>query len=125
MGTVCNTDRSGNRLHGNTDHSFSQPLSKHLRGEQTQPEGQHSCHRSSSHTATPFLRAWKSEASLGGLFGFGSSYVICQFSGWTFLLSVSATVLGVGIASGVGISFGFYPTDHAAQLDPIAALRTH
>ena len=64
---------------------------------------------------------------LGGLFGLilglGSSYVICQFSDWTFMLSVPAMVLGVGVASGVGIFFGFYPAYQAAQLDPIAALR--
>lgn len=64
---------------------------------------------------------------LGGLFGLilglGSSYVICQFSDWTFMLSVSAMVLGVGVASGVGLFFGLYPAYQAAQLDPIVALR--
>ena len=65
---------------------------------------------------------------LGGVFGVGlgvgASYVICQFTGWSFLVSPAAMVLGVGVASGVGIFFGFYPAYQAARLDPIAALRS-
>ncbi len=64
---------------------------------------------------------------LGGVFGialgFGTSYGICLFSEWTFLMSPTAVVLGVGVASGVGILFGFWPAYQAARLDPIAALR--
>ena len=65
---------------------------------------------------------------LGGMFGvglgIGASYVICRFTEWTFLVSPAAMVLGVGVASGVGIFFGFYPAYQAARLDPIAALRS-
>ena len=64
---------------------------------------------------------------LGGLFGIllgiGGSYVTCLFTGWTFSVSAMSVVLGVGVASGVGIFFGLYPAYQAARLDPIIALR--
>lgn len=64
---------------------------------------------------------------LGGLFGIllgiGGSYVTCLYTGWTFSLSAAPVVLGVGVASGVGIFFGLYPAYQAARLDPIIALR--
>lgn len=64
---------------------------------------------------------------LGGLLGLGlglgGSYILCQFSGWTFVLSAPAIILGVGVGVGVGIFFGFYLAYQAARLDPIAALR--
>ena len=64
---------------------------------------------------------------LGGLFGIvlgiASSYVICLFTGWKFAVSVSSILLGVGVASGVGIFFGLYPAHRAARLHPITALR--
>ena len=64
---------------------------------------------------------------LGGLFGIilgiASSYAICLFTGWDFSVSVTSIMLGVGVASGVGIFFGLYPAHRAARLDPIAALR--
>ena len=63
----------------------------------------------------------------GGLFGImlgiASSYVICLFTNWEFALSVASIVLGVGVASGVGIFFGLYPAHRAARLHPITALR--
>ena len=64
---------------------------------------------------------------VGGVFGialgFGASYVICQFSSWTFQVPAVAVGLGVGVASAVGVFFRFYPAWQAARLDPIAALR--
>ena len=64
---------------------------------------------------------------LGGVFGIvlgiGTSYVICQFTNWTFLVPAISIVLGVGMASAVGLFFGYYPAWRAARLDPIAALR--
>ena len=64
---------------------------------------------------------------LGGLFGvalgIGGSYGICRFSDWTFMISPTAVALGVGVASAVGVVFGFWPARQAARLDPIAALR--
>jgi putative ABC transport system permease protein len=64
---------------------------------------------------------------VGGLFGIalgiGASYIICHFTGWTFHASTAAVLLGFGVASAVGIFFGFYPAYQAAWLNPITALR--
>ena len=38
-------------------------------------------------------------------------------------LSLLWVVLGVGISLAVGIFFGYYPANRAANLDPIVALR--
>ena len=42
---------------------------------------------------------------------------------WPFQLPLSAIILGVGMASVVGLAFGLYPAKKAAQKDPIEALR--
>ena len=55
--------------------------------------------------------------------GIGTTWAICQFTDWTFMISVGAMVLGVSVASAAGVFFGFYPAWQAARLDPIAALR--
>ena len=60
---------------------------------------------------------------LGIALGIGASYVICQFTNWTFLVPASSIALGVGVASAVGLFFGYYPAWKGARLDPIAALR--
>ena len=60
---------------------------------------------------------------LGVALGIGGSYGICRFTGWTFMTSPAAVALGVGVASAVGVVFGFWPARQAARLDPIAALR--
>ena len=61
--------------------------------------------------------------ALGIGLGVGASWGICAHTGWTFQVSPMTMVLGVGVASGVGIFFGLYPAYQASRLDPIAALR--
>lgn len=65
---------------------------------------------------------------LGGLIGLvigvGASYFISMHNGWEFVVSTAAVVLGVGVSTGVGLFFGYYPARQASMLDPIVALRS-
>lgn len=60
---------------------------------------------------------------LGIMVGIGGSYVACRLTEWEFLVSAASILLGIGVASVVGIFFGLYPAHQAARLDPINALR--
>ena len=59
---------------------------------------------------------------LGTAVGLGTTYAACRFSEWEFSLSGVSILLGIGVASAVGLFFGFQPAYQAARLDPIAAL---
>ena len=61
--------------------------------------------------------------AMGVALGIGATYAICEFTNWTFMIPGKSIVLGVGVASAVGLFFGYYPAWQAARLDPIAALR--
>ena len=60
----------------------------------------------------------------GIVVGVGAARIISHFAKWQFLLSGSAILLGVGVATAVGVFFGFYPARQASLLDPIVALRS-
>lgn len=60
---------------------------------------------------------------LGVVLGEVAAWIVCQMANWQFVVSAGAITLGVGVSSAVGIFFGFYPANQAAQLDPIVALR--
>lgn len=42
---------------------------------------------------------------------------------WPFFLPLGAIILGVGMATAIGVIFGLYPANKAAKKDPIEALR--
>ena len=60
---------------------------------------------------------------LGILVGRGTSILVREFQHWTTEISISAILISVAVAGGVGIVFGFYPAWKASRLDPIEALR--
>ena len=66
--------------------------------------------------------------TLGGLIGIGISYgisFIVSMIGISFKLifTTTALLLALGVSSGCGLVFGFYPALRATRLDPIEALR--
>jgi putative ABC transport system permease protein len=60
---------------------------------------------------------------IGIVMGLAGSYAIAYFAEWRTLVNVQAILLAFGFAAAVGIFFGLYPAQKAAQLNPIEALR--
>ncbi len=60
---------------------------------------------------------------LGILLGIGGAILFAQFGGMRTVIIPSSIVLAFTSAAAIGIFFGFYPANQAAQLDPIEALR--
>jgi len=63
--------------------------------------------------------------SLGILFSYLTALVLSQqvSQNWQFAISIPAILLGLGVASSVGLIFGLYPAKKASLKSPIEALR--
>ena len=61
--------------------------------------------------------------AIGVALGVGAANAIANAAGWPSLISLNAVAIAVVFSAMVGIFFGFYPAQRAAQLDPIEALR--
>jgi putative ABC transport system permease protein len=55
--------------------------------------------------------------------GVGGSWLFGQLGSMRTVVSPTSILLAFSSAAAVGIFFGFYPANKAAQLDPIEALR--
>lgn len=65
---------------------------------------------------------------LGGVFGvvIGVCFtlVMAYCSHWPFMIYGNPIVIGLSVSVGTGVFFGFYPAHRAAQLEPMASLRS-
>jgi putative ABC transport system permease protein len=60
---------------------------------------------------------------LGMIFGILTSLITAHFIGLPFTISLSSIGLAIGVSGIIGILFGWYPANKAANLQPIEALR--
>jgi putative ABC transport system permease protein len=64
---------------------------------------------------------------LGGLLGLvlgaSASSLLAKFAGWQTMVTTESAAAAFGFSALVGIVFGIWPAQRAAQLDPIDALR--
>ena len=60
---------------------------------------------------------------IGVLLGIGISRVVSGMGDWETVVSTQSILLAFGFSVAIGIFFGFYPANKAANLNPIDALR--
>ncbi len=59
----------------------------------------------------------------GILIGIAGSYIISGVFGWPTSVTMFSVLLSVGFSVVIGVFFGYYPANKAANMDPIEALR--
>lgn len=60
---------------------------------------------------------------IGIVLGLVISKTVSKVGGWDTLVSMNSILLAFGFSVGVGVFFGYYPANKAANLNPIDALR--
>ena len=60
----------------------------------------------------------------GVILGVGVAEIVTTIIGWPSSVALWSVVLGLTVATSVGIFFGVYPAHKASMLDPIVALRS-
>ena len=65
-----------------------------------------------------------SGALLGVVLGAIAAYSIAALAGWSVAWSPLNLTIAVSLCVAVGLAFGVFPARQAAELDPIAALRS-
>ena len=59
----------------------------------------------------------------GVLLGMGISEIVSNIGEWETIVSTQSILLAFGFSVGIGMFFGFYPANKAANMNPIEALR--
>ena len=61
--------------------------------------------------------------AVGIALGFGCALALRTLTSFPASVRTWVALLGVVLSSGIGLFFGIYPSQKAANLDPVAALR--